>query len=245
MVTCPDGDVAWIAQYFGECVHSTKDIASFYIGLSSIAFWLFAQMPQIYTNFKLKEAESLSILFLLAWLGGDSSNLIGCFLTKQLPTQTYTAIYFMAMDAVLLSQFIYFSFIRRRKFASVKEVDITTEKKPLLYSIPLILIPACLLFIHAAAVQPLPNRSTQRTLLASSTSGTEKTATFYIGQAVGWISASLYLSSRVPQIIKNFQRQSTEGILFLVWREWQLWHSSYSDLQAFLVSCLPWQSWET
>ncbi|KAH3681087.1 hypothetical protein WICPIJ_007947 [Wickerhamomyces pijperi] len=34
-------------------------------------------------------------------------------------------------------------------------------------------------------------------------------------QTLGWISASLYLSSRIPQIFQNIQRQSCEGISLL------------------------------
>lgn len=34
----------------------------------------------------------------------------------------------------------------------------------------------------------------------------------FTSQTLGWISASLYLSSRVPQIYQNVQRQSCEGI---------------------------------
>jgi len=43
------------------------------------------------------------------WLLGDGCNLAGCLLTgDQLPTQTFTAVYYLGMDVVLLSQFCYY-----------------------------------------------------------------------------------------------------------------------------------------
>ncbi|AET38492.1 cationic amino acid transporter Ecym_2794 [Eremothecium cymbalariae DBVPG len=36
-----------------------------------------------------------------------------------------------------------------------------------------------------------------------------------VGQAFGYLSAALYLSSRVPQVLLNFKRKSCEGISFL------------------------------
>lgn len=53
-----------------------------------------------------------------------------------------------------------------------------------------------------------------RTLL--SISKREETAVNGVGLAFAWISACLYLGSRAPQIVKNFQRKSTEGDVCVV-----------------------------
>lgn len=37
----------------------------------------------------------------------------------------------------------------------------------------------------------------------------------FLAQSFGWLSAVLYLGSRMPQILLNFQRKSCEGISFL------------------------------
>lgn len=55
-----------------------------------------------------EQAESLSITFLITWLLGDITNLLGCIYTHQFPTQLYTAYYFLFMDGVVLSQWIYY-----------------------------------------------------------------------------------------------------------------------------------------
>ena len=36
-----------------------------------------------------------------------------------------------------------------------------------------------------------------------------------LGQIFGWGCAVLYLGSRIPQVVKNFRRQSTEGLSLL------------------------------
>lgn len=64
-------------------------------GLTSIIIWAIAQLPQLYLNWKLGRADALSSGLLVTWLLGDASNLFGCILTNQLPTQLWTAVYFL------------------------------------------------------------------------------------------------------------------------------------------------------
>ena len=40
------------------------------------------RVRQIYENYKLKRVDGLSIIFILNWLMGDTSNLLGCILTQ-------------------------------------------------------------------------------------------------------------------------------------------------------------------
>eukprot|EP00727_Mastigamoeba_balamuthi_P014675 m51a1_g9833 hypothetical protein (371) ;mRNA; r:1932572-1933894 len=112
--------VPWIATTFHACVYTPTDILAFVFGMINIVFWIFAQarccehpIPQLYTNYKNQDAGALSFTFVLTWLAGDLTNLLGCVLTNQLPTQTYTAVYFCCMDAVLMSQYAYYA-IRNR-----------------------------------------------------------------------------------------------------------------------------------
>ena len=104
--------IQWIADYFGDCIYTPRDIASFSIGLFSIAIWIPAQFPQIFMNFKLGRVEAIHPLFLINWAVGDSTNLAGCILTKQLATQLYTAIYYCAVDVLMLTQYAYYQCCR-------------------------------------------------------------------------------------------------------------------------------------
>jgi len=79
------------------------------LGYISMLSWLFAQFPQLIVNWKLQSAEGLALPFLINWLFGDLTNLVGCILTHQLPFQTYLASYFCVVDACLISQYAYYT----------------------------------------------------------------------------------------------------------------------------------------
>jgi len=100
--------IQWIGTYFGACVYTPLDISGFTFGITNICCWLFVQAPQLWENYRTKKVESLAFWFLATWLLGDITNLLGCIYTHQLPVQLYTAIYFCAIDTMLLSQYLYY-----------------------------------------------------------------------------------------------------------------------------------------
>ena len=57
--------------------------------------WLFAQLPKIVKNYQQGSVESLAPTFLLSWMAGDATNLLGCILTDQLVFQVcvFTRVY--------------------------------------------------------------------------------------------------------------------------------------------------------
>ena len=93
--TCVDPRFPWADKYLGYCVVRDLQMASLFCGLLSIVFWMFAQMPcvthhvfacmtscrQIVKNWRTGSVESLSLLFLVDWLCGDVTNLVGVVLT--------------------------------------------------------------------------------------------------------------------------------------------------------------------
>ncbi|XP_015727724.1 putative uncharacterized protein SLC66A1L isoform X2 [Coturnix japonica] len=99
----------WIWHLLEECVENAWEYCSVVIGLISIVCFLFAALPQIHVACRDgKVDQALSLGFLLCWIAGDLTNLIGCYLTNQLPIQTVTAISYVNMDIVLISQFVYY-----------------------------------------------------------------------------------------------------------------------------------------
>jgi uncharacterized protein with PQ loop repeat len=149
MCTCDPAEkygseyVQWIGTYFAACVYSDRQIAAFWFGLINIFCWLWAQVPQIVENYRNQKGEALSLGFLLTWLLGDITNLIGCIYTHQFQTQLYTAYYFLFMDGVILLQWGYYWRKNRGKDLSDGEyfmvsedgsakplVDVTTDQPP-------------------------------------------------------------------------------------------------------------------
>ncbi|KAH9951446.1 PQ loop repeat-domain-containing protein [Amylocystis lapponica] len=89
--------------------NSEHVILSDFLGYASIGSWLGAQFPQVLENVRRQSCDGLALPFLLNWLMGDATNLLGCILTHQLPFQTWLATYFCCVDCALLCQYIYYS----------------------------------------------------------------------------------------------------------------------------------------
>ena len=106
-------------------MYNSKDYAGFVFGMASIACWLVAQLPQFYSNFRSGSAEGLSPWFLAEWLLGDTFNLLGCLMTgDQLPSEVYTAAYFMCVDVVMIFQFVYYTLRSREALGIITSIGI-------------------------------------------------------------------------------------------------------------------------
>lgn len=82
------------------------ELLSTILGNASILFWMIAQIPQLYKNYKTGSVKSLSKVFLSIWLIGDVFNLFGSILTQQKPFQIRLAAYFVTIDVIMLIQYI-------------------------------------------------------------------------------------------------------------------------------------------
>jgi uncharacterized protein with PQ loop repeat len=253
--------IPWIHTVFGDCIYTPLEQASFWIGLSSLGFWIIAQFPQVVENFRRSDASSLSPLFLLIWALGDSTNLFGAILTGQLATQIVTAIYFFCMDIVLSGQWIYYSLknrwlTQRRHYADEVALNRGEETKKILASVllPLFFVSLTFFAVHS---QQGEDASVVTKFIARKLLQEEPPEDNYnwppegfkgiFGYIIGVISAILYLTSRLPQILKNIQRGSTEGlspILFICAFMGNFTYSLsiflFSVHPKFLLSKLPW-----
>lgn len=264
--SCPNG-IEWINKYFGECATDNLQVAAFFIGLSSILCWLCAQAPQIYMNYKNGNADSLAFPFLVQWLLGDLTNLVGAILTGQLPTQIYTAVYFVIIDFVMCMQWLYYK-LKNRDSSRYKHLKILAPDRPAERQVTsLKAVGATLVLFPLAALASYPGvqslgvgagaggvamgtvrRSIAapagRVLMASSVFSDPKQTAGYI---LGIVSATLYLGSRVPQILKNFMRRSTGGLSFSMFVLAVLGNLTYSAGifmhsmdKEFLLEKTPW-----
>ncbi|CUA74946.1 hypothetical protein RSOLAG22IIIB_01580 [Rhizoctonia solani] len=101
----------------------STDTISHVLALVSSAAWVGAQFPQLWTNYRLQSADGLALPFLANWFAGDTTNLLGCILTNQLPFQTYLATYFVWIDACLLLQYLYYEWYRAPRDPLKLEID--------------------------------------------------------------------------------------------------------------------------
>ena len=197
MSICAGEYIHWIYKVFGECVTTQREKMCFGFGISSTLIWMWAQLPQIYMNFRSKHVDGLSLGFLLLLVLGDISNLTGCILTHGLVTQKITSTFFCIVDITCTLQYLYYKFVYPKCCQQKPEISIISSENDGGYTQ---IIPG-IATIAAAAVATL---------------GTEYenpySKKYLAGSLIGWISGVIYSSSRVFQIIKNFMRKRTDGL---------------------------------
>lgn len=207
-------------RYAGmSCSHTILPHVSTVAGTVSFLSSFIAQIPQLLETYADKTVEGLSPIFLLAWLLGDITSVIGAVLTHQLAFQVILALYFLVNDLFICGQYYYYGILHQNKLATrgheampVEEriatvrsrgsgavLDARLKRKSWLASLfifgngahgfPLILSAASL------TVSPVPPDNSMT-----------------IGRILSWAGAMCYVGARIPQLIKNYHRKSTDGL---------------------------------
>uniref|UniRef100_A0A8D1YXV9 Solute carrier family 66 member 1 n=1 Tax=Sus scrofa TaxID=9823 RepID=A0A8D1YXV9_PIG len=203
--SCPNGSRQWIWDVFGECAQDGWDEASVGLGLISILCFAASTFPQYIKACKTGNMDqAVSLWFLLGWIGGDSCNLIGSFLADQLPLQTYTAVYYVLADVVMLSLYFHYKFKKR---PSPWSAHINSM---LLFIVGMTCVTPLLSSSGAGAAPREVFRG--RTLLSVEPGSKPFTRQEIIGFVIGSVSSVLYLFSRLPQIRTNVSRGLGRGV---------------------------------
>jgi uncharacterized protein with PQ loop repeat len=93
---------------FHVCIPTPLAFISNVLGALSICSWLFAQLPQIYKNYKIGSTSGLSIFFLVEWCLGDAGNLLGALFTHQAQWQVVIGGYYVFVDLCLVLQWVWY-----------------------------------------------------------------------------------------------------------------------------------------
>nr|CDI56571.1 conserved hypothetical protein [Melanopsichium pennsylvanicum 4] len=187
----------------------------------------------MHQNFITKSAEGLSITFVIIWLAGDALNAAGAWFQGLLWTMIILALYYCACDCVLIFQYWYYRkyFHRGVKICTISasleanettplvgdgriieqnavsvdgEVDDDEEQGSIKYQLIMYSLAACLVVATGVAAWWIAEHH-----YASDHDSTNPPAApqpvgwRWDAQVAGWLSAILYLTSRVPQILKN------------------------------------------
>ncbi|XP_035190634.1 lysosomal amino acid transporter 1 homolog isoform X5 [Oxyura jamaicensis] len=162
-----------------------------------------------------KVDQALSLGFLLCWIAGDLTNFIGCYLTNQLPIQTVTAISYVNMDIIMISQYVYY------KLKNQKMTKCSKNLKNFCVTWILLCVALCIVLF----CQLLVRNQDQSSVLERSNASLDMIE--MSGFICGYISCVFYLGSRFPQLYKNFQRRSTEGTSYLLFALAMLGNCTY------------------
>jgi uncharacterized protein with PQ loop repeat len=185
-----------------DCKETTQEQISTILGFMSIGCWICVMIPQLYRNYKNGSAGDVSIYLILLWFIGDSMNGIGVFLTNQLLFQKISAILFITVDILALSQKLYY-FTFNNIVLLFKDILVTLipmfilENIPCVYSLESIVISGIGSGIGSGIENGLENG-----IESGLDNCGNNTIHSDIGLILGYIASFIYIFSRIPQIIK-------------------------------------------
>ncbi|OBA21432.1 hypothetical protein METBIDRAFT_41974 [Metschnikowia bicuspidata var. bicuspidata NRRL YB-4993] len=211
-------------------------------GILSLVVWLFAQLPQVLENYANQSVAGISPAFLACWISGDATNLAGCILTRALPFQTCLALYYCFIDVILGLQFWYYTAVYPRQPVHhnmlqspnmMRPVRLGTHRsrssrsprrprRPRRSFLDLVLSASAISSTFGkASAQPIDAPDDQRrfqdalVLVCNAVWACVSNLHYssaLVGTCSGWLSTCLYVSSRMPQLGKNFRSKSTAGV---------------------------------
>lgn len=84
-------------------------------------------MPQIYKNYQIKSTAGLSLFFLVEWLMGDATNLLGALFTHQATWQIIIASYYVFVDFCLVVQFFWYTYLTQKVYGESLHSSASSE----------------------------------------------------------------------------------------------------------------------
>lgn len=199
-----------------SCSHSVWPWISSANGVASFALSFVSLFPQIIETYKDKTVAGLSPLFLLAWVCGDLTSLVGAILTNQLAFQIVLALYFLLNDCFVCGQYYYYGILHDNQLATVgHESKRSVQEDPneqvrLNTRVPSSWQRFLSIFWIVGISNALPISQQDPSTPPPSTPLPSPESP--LGTALSWAGASFYVGARVPQLIKNYKRKSTDGI---------------------------------
>jgi len=194
------------------------------LGWISVACWIIVYSPQILENYQLKSGEGLSVLFVVIWLLGDIASLAGAEMAGLLPTVIILALYYTVCDLTLLIQIYYYRYTNptaslssdeRSPLLEQSQASRSEDRKDSLdgntsVRAQVLQYLAGFTFVIGTGVVAWyftrAGHSTDPDVPPPDSDILE-----WRSQVIGWISASLYLGARIPQIAKNMETKC-EGL---------------------------------
>ena len=200
-MVCDEGAVGWIETAFGECVITARDKWSFWVGMVSNLIWLVSSTPQYIQNCKTKKVEGQSPFFFSLLFTGNVCSLVGLLVNGGLVTQVIQSIIYCILDGILFAQYIYYRWIYY-KCCGHKELDGDQE----IYNEE-----------HEESVGPVMSIATG--VAAAVYAATQEVdygkpyrGKDLAGTLFGWVSSSIYIISRLPQMVKNIQQRKVRDL---------------------------------
>lgn len=165
---------------------------SYIFTIISTVLWLFVFIPQLYKNYKNKNVKYLSLYLIFGLLFGDCFSLISSISKNLTPIIAYSSIFHIFIDLLLIIQILYYR----------KESQYILLDENIYYSFymfyeectTLLSFSICTIFVSILIFT------------------TNEYCSLLLSNIIAWISTFIFMISRIPQIILNFQLKSTKGL---------------------------------
>lgn len=173
------------------------DLLANILGIVSSLVWFIALLPQLYRNYMSKNSDAVSLFFVLFWIVGDILNMLTA-LTKGISTViVYVAIYHIILSIMFASQIMYY----RLSYYHLVDENETVEQS--MYSLNRLLFTKNeKIFVISSTITIISYIIGQHLLSQNK----------IIADLVAWLTTIMFIGSRIPQIILNYQRKSTVGL---------------------------------
>jgi uncharacterized protein with PQ loop repeat len=165
----------------------------------SNSLWLLVFIPQLYTNYKNKNSEALSLLLLFCLIFGDIFSCISAIYKDLNYVIIFSAIYHIFLDIIIILQVIYYRVyndILTQIYFSTNNIHFYEYIKFLNFSESFFLIFQIILILIITFLLRFLNDD----------------YSLILADLIAWISTSIFILARIPQILLNHKRQSTQGL---------------------------------
>jgi uncharacterized protein with PQ loop repeat len=180
----------------------------------SNCMWLIVFVPQFYKNYKNKNSHAISLLLLFCLLLGDILAMTSGYLKKLNIVVIYTAVYHIILNSVIICQILYY---RRLSCISYNQerVSLLSSSSSSSSSLSSSYI-SCNESLSSLVFTPLEIyfyiTSVCFIILTHIFIQINNNYNELIGNILAWIATFIFIFSRIPQILLNFKRKSTEGL---------------------------------
>jgi len=195
--------------------------------------WLFIFIPQLYINYKTKSSHAISLLLILSLFFGEILSVISAIAKELNNAIIFTIFYHIILNLILIFQIIYYRIMERVNerttnertnrdttnewtneninydiIYNIEELSFNNELTPLLHNFRLCEYK----FLYFSKFEFIFLIVIFINVLLSIIFFPFIKSNLIITNLIAWLATFIFTLSRVPQIVLNLKRKSTEGL---------------------------------
>lgn len=168
-----------------------NETISWILNIFSNLLWVCIFIPQLYTNYRLKNSDAISLSLLILLMFGEIYAITSSYYKNLHIIVLLTGVYHLFFETSILIQSIYYRYINKDESENIPLLNGYIHKSFNKYELLLIYL---LTMIYSICIV---------------------FGFLYkdlIGDILAWGATCIFIISRIPQIILNYKRNSTEGL---------------------------------